>query len=1631
MFRKLTSRRKQSDGGNNADYDVSQDLGSRPVSPKSVEDRRTSDASDSTTVARKMSATSSLSLSRTKTVDSGPLGMQVVYTPDNAHKVDIVFVHGLGGTSRWTWSKHRDPELFWPLTFLPLEPDICLARILTFGYNAGFHKSGNVSTSVFDFAKELLFDLKYGKDAQLDDLEMGKVPLIFVVHSLGGLIVKEAYMQGQNDPEYEAIIKAITAICFLATPHRGSTLAQTLNRILDTTLVTKSKQYVADLMRNSMTLQNLNDQFRHIAPKLDIVSFYETLPTPIGFKAASVMIVERDSSILGYPGEVSKALVADHHDVCKYESIDDPNYVTIRNVLKTLVSKIVAQNNSKRPELSDRRTTLDLKHILGLSELPGADYIFFRDQWTKGTNQWILEEPKFLEWRDDIDFNSSVLWLSGSAATGKSVLAAHVINNLVTNGFCCCYYFIRHSDHHKSTLSLFIRSMALQLAQEVPALSQKLLELAEEAINFETIDPRVTWEKIYKSTLFKLPELQPMYWVVDGLDEAHDPRAFLKLLSDISTSSSPIRVLFTSRRSLDISAGFERLTKELDTYMINIEGHTDDLRQHIDVELSISGPDNLKEDIAQRILESSQNNFLWVRLAVDRINKCYTHAEIQDALQELPRGMEAIYDRMASNIVSKQSRAAQYLAIKILQTVSCAFRTLKVSELPAALGEWSTDMLDLPRTVMDLCGDFVVVDNDGNATLLHLTARDYLVDETNKDRPLHISKESAHKDMFLSSMKCLMSVGLRAKLNRNEWPEFLGYAASYWSSHLVHVSVYDQEAVSVLKKFLSGNWVLTWIHALSACGQLRGLIRASKDIHKFASKRRRSFGDASVDENGVEFLENELFDSWGIDLLRIVGKFGSNLKRKPDSIYKAIPPFCPKSSSIYGLFGKSEARSLSISGLSTEVWDDSLARISFTQGSAKSIFASSINAAGPHVAVLASKGGIFLHEASDFTEKVASPLQHQERVDRMQLNSTGTLAVTYGYKTTKVWEISTGRCRVTSDSIESKTRPLSLLFIDNDRTILLGTDDRKVRSLSLQDGPEPTWEILAELEEPELEMHFMNSASHMAFNHDGSMVAVGYRRHPLSAWETDGPIHIGHCRRQDDSAVLRELRELVWHPHEPEVFGVNLEGFVFRWKPYDDEVEELSAAATKLAISKDGSLLATGDGHGRVKLLLASSLSLLHQIAAPDAVFGLAFSPDARRLYDIRGYYANVWEPSALVRLAEETSGETDSFSERKRISPSSDGSVVMHSAVDSVTSVAARPQGRWYCHGTERGVVSLHDTQLHESKDIHASRAKFTIEKIAWSNTGSSVCFFDMSKQLTVLSIDQGGEQSSPLVQQRSTVSLRQSVKGVIQTLMFNPDSTNVFIHTSSELCVINIDSSRVEICENMGDNNICQWITHPARHNCLLGFGGNHLYTFDWDLKQCKKQDLHWPPAQSFHSSSLDASHDPGEWVTKRAMITRDLKHVLLYAVKTNDMAQGEKQMFFVPASALQPDGENIEAPIQLQALSTSLPSLAILIPLALLPRDRLVFISKEYGICCMQLSWITKSTETRATTKPSFPKTITSFSRRGSANEVAQELFALPGDWVGKDCLAQCILWTSEKSLLCPRNGNVAVVKCAGLG
>jgi hypothetical protein len=89
-------------------------------------------------------------------------------------------------------------------------------------------------------------------------------------------------MQGLYDPEYKSIVSSVMSIIFLATPHRGSDFAGTLNKVLKATMIKAPKQFIHDLGKNSPTLLKLNEEFRHFAPTIGLASFYETRTTSIG-----------------------------------------------------------------------------------------------------------------------------------------------------------------------------------------------------------------------------------------------------------------------------------------------------------------------------------------------------------------------------------------------------------------------------------------------------------------------------------------------------------------------------------------------------------------------------------------------------------------------------------------------------------------------------------------------------------------------------------------------------------------------------------------------------------------------------------------------------------------------------------------------------------------------------------------------------------------------------------------------------------------------------------------------------------------------------------------------------------------------------------------------------------------------------------------------------------------------------------------------------------------------------------------------------------------------------------------------------------------------------------------------------
>ena len=72
----------------------------------------------------------------------------------------------------------------------------------------------------------------------------------------------------------------MNAVIFLSTPHRGSQLADTLDRILSISLTKYTrKAYISELAKNSSTIEELNEDFRHHVNDVEIYSFYELRST--------------------------------------------------------------------------------------------------------------------------------------------------------------------------------------------------------------------------------------------------------------------------------------------------------------------------------------------------------------------------------------------------------------------------------------------------------------------------------------------------------------------------------------------------------------------------------------------------------------------------------------------------------------------------------------------------------------------------------------------------------------------------------------------------------------------------------------------------------------------------------------------------------------------------------------------------------------------------------------------------------------------------------------------------------------------------------------------------------------------------------------------------------------------------------------------------------------------------------------------------------------------------------------------------------------------------------------------------------------------------------------------------------
>jgi tetratricopeptide (TPR) repeat protein/pimeloyl-ACP methyl ester carboxylesterase len=227
-------------------------------------------------------------------------------------RASVIFVHGLGGHAYDTWrrdARRREaPEdvTFWPLW---LAEDVGGISVYTLAYEAPASNWLGTSMPLQDRAVNVL-------EVLLSEPGLKNGPIIFICHSLGGLIVKQILLdlQQQRDRRKEAkdLLGRVTQVVFAATPHTGAQQATLLDRLR---FLAWPSSIARTLVANDPTLRSINVAYRVFADECrDLLQhrvFYETQGTPAG------VIVDEASTDPGLPGDPPVLVDADHISIVK------------------------------------------------------------------------------------------------------------------------------------------------------------------------------------------------------------------------------------------------------------------------------------------------------------------------------------------------------------------------------------------------------------------------------------------------------------------------------------------------------------------------------------------------------------------------------------------------------------------------------------------------------------------------------------------------------------------------------------------------------------------------------------------------------------------------------------------------------------------------------------------------------------------------------------------------------------------------------------------------------------------------------------------------------------------------------------------------------------------------------------------------------------------------------------------------------------------------------------------------------------------------------------------------------------------------------------------------------------------
>ncbi|KAK7946915.1 uncharacterized protein PG986_011236 [Apiospora aurea] len=296
----------------------------------------------------------------------------------------VIFVHGLKGDPDRTWTVPGS-DSSWLQTLLPLKLPDC--RILTYGYDSNpVNVTGVVSSNTIGNHARNFLTLLSSYRAQSNTADRA---IILVAHSMGGLMCEDvskstsaatpsallsivydqALLASQNSSEdhLRAILECTCGILFLGTPHSGSGLAKSAERLAKCIgLIKNTNPHILGVLRrDSKVLSRIQHDFHTMIrsrscdgyPPINISCCYEELPLPgIG------EVVSKTSAILH--GYTAIGIHSNHRDMVRFSSPDDLGFLSITGELKRWIGDLRTSDGKLRRSFA-RVSSLPVKGFMG------------------------------------------------------------------------------------------------------------------------------------------------------------------------------------------------------------------------------------------------------------------------------------------------------------------------------------------------------------------------------------------------------------------------------------------------------------------------------------------------------------------------------------------------------------------------------------------------------------------------------------------------------------------------------------------------------------------------------------------------------------------------------------------------------------------------------------------------------------------------------------------------------------------------------------------------------------------------------------------------------------------------------------------------------------------------------------------------------------------------------------------------------------------------------------------------------------------------------------------------------------------------------------------------------------------